>query len=127
MYCGAGEHEHRRYLITLHEECERRCTSAPLRDLLDAPTALAACCGFGLCHKYILYLYLCTRAPSCRRRQGGTNYEGPQEHDGVCIRKLHEPDGRVRAIHERTRGPAAALAPKRVPTSTPSNAVGYDR
>ena len=29
-----------------------------LRDLLDAPTALAACCGFDLCHKYILYLYL---------------------------------------------------------------------
>ena len=27
-------------------------------DLLDAPTALAACCGFDLCHKYILYLYL---------------------------------------------------------------------
>ena len=27
-----------------------------LRDLLDAPTALAACCGFDLCHKYILYL-----------------------------------------------------------------------
>jgi hypothetical protein len=33
-------------------------SSAPLRDLLDAPTALAACCGFDLCHKYILYLYL---------------------------------------------------------------------
>ena len=31
----------------------------PLRDFLldDAPTALAACCGFDLCHKYILYLY----------------------------------------------------------------------
>ena len=33
-------------------------SSALLRDLLDAPTALAACCGFDLCHKYILYLYL---------------------------------------------------------------------
>ena len=32
--------------------------SALLCDLLDAPTALAACCGFNLCHKYILYLYL---------------------------------------------------------------------
>ncbi len=31
--------------------------TARLRDLLDAPTALAACCGFDLCHKYILYLY----------------------------------------------------------------------
>ena len=29
-----------------------------LRDLLDAPTVLAACCGFDLCRKYILYLYL---------------------------------------------------------------------
>ena len=29
-----------------------------LCDLLDAPTALAGCCGFDLCHKYILYLYL---------------------------------------------------------------------
>ena len=28
-------------------------------DLLDAPTALAACCGFDLCHKYfVCYLYL---------------------------------------------------------------------
>ena len=26
--------------------------------LLEATTALAACCGFDLCHKYILYLYL---------------------------------------------------------------------
>ena len=32
--------------------------AALLCDLLDAPTALAACCGFDLCHKYILYLYL---------------------------------------------------------------------
>ena len=39
-----------------HAQC--RASSAPLRDLLDAPTALAACCGFDLCHKYILYLYL---------------------------------------------------------------------
>jgi hypothetical protein len=38
--------------------CWFRASSAPLRDLLDAPTALAACCGFDLCHKYILYLYL---------------------------------------------------------------------
>ena len=30
----------------------------PCCDLLDASTALAACCGFDLCHKYILYLYL---------------------------------------------------------------------
>ena len=32
--------------------------SALLCDLIDASTALAACCGFDLCHKYILYLYL---------------------------------------------------------------------
>jgi hypothetical protein len=52
-----------------------RASSAPLRDLLDAPTAssllrpvsqvyfvlvfvLYLYCGFDLCHKYILYLYL---------------------------------------------------------------------
>ena len=30
-------------------------------DFSDAPTVLAACCGFDLCHKYILYLSLfCT-------------------------------------------------------------------
>ena len=29
-----------------------------LCDLLDAPTALAACCGFDLWYKYILYLHL---------------------------------------------------------------------
>jgi hypothetical protein len=34
-----------RYAFTVH------------RDLLDAPTALAACCGFDRCHEYILYLY----------------------------------------------------------------------
>jgi hypothetical protein len=34
------------------------CSRQRLRDLLDAPTALAACCGFDLCHKDILYLYL---------------------------------------------------------------------
>ena len=28
------------------------------RELLDAPTVLAARCGFDLCHKCILYLYL---------------------------------------------------------------------
>ena len=39
-------------------------TSALLCDLSDAPTALAACCGFDLCHKYILYLYLYLRG-SC--------------------------------------------------------------
>ena len=33
-------------------------SSAALRDLLDALTALAVCCGFDLWHKYILYLYL---------------------------------------------------------------------
>jgi hypothetical protein len=38
---------------------------APLRDLLDAPTALAACCGFDLCHKYILYLYLYLYLEKC--------------------------------------------------------------
>ena len=38
--------------------------SALLRDLLDAPTALAACCEFDLCHKYILYLYLYAYAAS---------------------------------------------------------------
>ncbi len=39
-----------------------------MRDLLDAPTALAACCGFDLCHKYILYLYFVFvfRARCCR-------------------------------------------------------------
>jgi hypothetical protein len=38
-------------------DAQCRASSAPLRDLLDAPTALAACCGFDLYHKYILYLY----------------------------------------------------------------------
>ena len=33
-------------------------SSALLCDLLEAPTALTACCGFDLRHKYILYLYL---------------------------------------------------------------------
>ncbi len=45
-----------KHAMQLDAQC--RASSAPLRDLLDAPTALAACCGFDLCHKYILYLYL---------------------------------------------------------------------
>jgi hypothetical protein len=42
--------------------CLSRCMP-----LLDAPTALAACCGFDLCHKYILYLYLYLCLPACLR------------------------------------------------------------
>ena len=40
-----------------------------VRDLLDAPTALAACCGFDLCHKHILYVVCCMygRAACCVR------------------------------------------------------------
>ena len=34
-----------------------RASSALLRDLPDAPTALAACCGFDLCYKYILVFW----------------------------------------------------------------------
>jgi hypothetical protein len=36
-----------------------------LRDLLDAPTALAACCGFDLCHQYILYLFVFAHHHAC--------------------------------------------------------------
>jgi hypothetical protein len=49
--CHANLHRHLSR-TTLSSTC--RASSAPLRDLLDAPTALAACCGFDLCHKYIL-------------------------------------------------------------------------
>ena len=45
-------------LPTLQAARVRNLLQSELRDLLDAPTALAACCGFDLCHKYILYLYL---------------------------------------------------------------------
>jgi hypothetical protein len=45
-----------RSLRQLDAQC--RASSAPVRDLLDAPTALAACFGFDLCHMYILYLFL---------------------------------------------------------------------
>ena len=37
-----------------------RASSALLCDLLDAPTALAACCGIDLCYKYIWYWYWCS-------------------------------------------------------------------
>ena len=47
-----------------------RASSAPLRDVLDAPTALAACCGFDVFHKYILYLYLyCKLSVELNERQ----------------------------------------------------------
>ena len=35
-----------------------RAPSALLRNLLDAPTVIDACCGHDLCHKNVLYLYL---------------------------------------------------------------------
>jgi hypothetical protein len=46
-----GPHKTARYFYVT-------AVDAKLYNLLDAPTALAACCGFDLCHKYILYLYL---------------------------------------------------------------------
>ena len=55
--------------------------SALLCDLLDASTALAACCGFDLCHKYILYLYLYFPAPKGRN---GRHYQR-QHCSGVLI------------------------------------------
>jgi hypothetical protein len=39
-------------------DAQYRASSAPLRDWIDAPTALGAFCGLDLCEKYILYLYL---------------------------------------------------------------------
>ena len=46
----------------------RLCKSALLCDLLNAPTALAACCGFDLCYKYIWYLVF-ARARNANDRQ----------------------------------------------------------
>ena len=37
-------------------DAKYRASGALLCYLFDAPTALAACCGFDLCHKYIWYL-----------------------------------------------------------------------
>ena len=37
-------------------------------NLLDAPTALAACCGIDLCHTYVLCLYLYFPGSHVKRR-----------------------------------------------------------
>ena len=43
------------------------CVSVCLCGLLDAPTALAACCGFDLCYKYIfgIWYFLSVSASVC--------------------------------------------------------------
>ena len=51
---GAGLRHYRRPCAT-----DGPLSSAPLRDLLDAPTALAACCRFDLCHKYTYSYFVC--------------------------------------------------------------------
>jgi hypothetical protein len=66
MYFGVCHSVAPGCLRQLDAQC--RASSAPLRDLLDAPTALAACCGFDLCHKYILYLYLYLYFDSVRKQ-----------------------------------------------------------
>jgi hypothetical protein len=45
-------------LVDLREYPVKLKISRQACTLLVAPTALAAGCGFDLCHKYILYLYL---------------------------------------------------------------------
>jgi hypothetical protein len=41
-----------------------RASSAPLRDLLDAPTALAACCGFArVSQVYFVFVFVFSQAP----------------------------------------------------------------
>ena len=46
-------------------------SSALLRDLLDAPIVLAACCEFDLCHKYILNLCIYTMIDGWSRASRG--------------------------------------------------------
>jgi hypothetical protein len=49
--CGRLRYSERDHSRQLDAQC--RASSAPLRDFLDALTALAANCGFDQCHKYI--------------------------------------------------------------------------
>ena len=72
-----------------HAQC--RAASALLRDLLDAPTVLAACCGFDLCHKYVLYSYLHVHAPTYFRMGAHSNCAFPV---WVPIRRMRFPYGR---------------------------------
>jgi hypothetical protein len=63
---------------------QRLCGFTPL----DAPTALAACCGFDLCHKYILYLYLYLYLDEIsRKRAQGTRSAAALE----LLRTLNSP------------------------------------
>ena len=68
----------------------RKCASCDVSALrlLDALTALAACCGFDLCHKYMLYLYLYLYLGTTRRetnRRGGELVGGVgQRGPGFC-------------------------------------------
>ena len=66
----------------------RACAHIRTRFVLfvgTVPTALAACCGFDLCHKYILYLYLYfTQAsggsPAVSEHSRGTVYSVVRVH-----------------------------------------------
>jgi hypothetical protein len=108
--CGREGHPaHRRCVCSVRRRSLCRASSAPLRDLLDAPTALAACCGFDLCHKYILYLYcICIlphhlRTPRNGRLERKSSSCGARDpllypHDhakGACARLLNSVLARV--------------------------------
>ena len=79
MHHVSGPCHRRRSPASLPQDApsELSASSALLCDLLDAPTALAACCGFDLCHKHILYLYLYLYFCGL----GATNR--PREHAGA--------------------------------------------
>jgi hypothetical protein len=54
VFVFVSKRDHSRQL-----DAQCRASSAPLRDLLDAPTALAACCGFDMCPSIFCICFFC--------------------------------------------------------------------
>ena len=84
--------------------------------LLDAPTALAACCGFDLCHKHIWYLY-------------HVKIKTTQTNSNLRRRMLLPSRARARATRVHTSrtsiAPEAAAARSRAATATPPCASSH--
>jgi hypothetical protein len=115
-----------------HVPLDRLLVSVPLRDLLDAPTALAACCGFDLCHKYILYLYFRAASSRCTPRSSrkfavragrfcrAFSASSSRAVTRAAVREVAEPIRDV-VLHNAQRRATAIERPRRRPLEARQN------
>jgi hypothetical protein len=97
---------------------QQNCTASCA--LLDAPTALAACCGFDLCHKYILCLcFFCVCACARQDPVGNPFCAGRQLLDLYELRQLNRNPRAYRESLARTTEGRRMYASSGLHTSSP--------